>query len=154
MKIVTRHVYPPIPIRCYDWMAIREDYDEGHPQGWGATEAEAISDLTEQIQNDKPDTPMTKEHAIITAKQFRKDADELLQRMKAHKVQIVQHHSDLGMEDAWETIAQHTLSIRDLESCIMRQGMALKYVGNPNPYPDSKDPSNTVVNPTADGLKM
>lgn len=97
---------------------------------------------------------MTKELAITTSKQFRKDADELLQRMKAHKVQIVQNHPDLGMEDAWEMIAQHTLSIRDLESCIMRQGMALKYIGAPNPYPNSKDPSNTLVEPTADGLKM
>jgi hypothetical protein len=36
----------------------------------------------------------------------------------------------------------------------MRQGMALKYIGTPNPYPNSKDPSNTLVEPTADGLKM
>lgn len=97
---------------------------------------------------------MTKEQAIIAAKQFRKDADELLQRMKLHRSLITMHHPDLGCEDAWEMIAQHTLSIRDLESCIMRQGMALKYIGNPNPYPNSKDPSNTLVEPTADGLKM
>ena len=97
---------------------------------------------------------MTKEQAITTAKQFRKDADELLQRMKKHRSVITMHHPDLGCEDAWEMIAQHTLSIRDLESCIMRQGMALKYIGTPNPYPNSKDPSNTVVEPTADGLKL
>lgn len=50
MKIVTKHICPPIPIRSFDWMAIREDYDEGHPQGWGATEAEAITDLKEQTE--------------------------------------------------------------------------------------------------------
>lgn len=59
-----------------------------------------------------------------------------------------------GLEEIGEVIAQHTLSIRDLESCIMRQGMALKYIGTPNPYPESKNPSSTVVEPTADGLKM
>ena len=89
---------------------------------------------------------MTKEQAIIKSKEFRKEADELLQRMKVHRSLITQHHPDLGCEDAWEAIAQHTLSIRDLESCIMRQGMVLKNIGNPNPYPDSKDPSNTIVN--------
>lgn len=102
---------------------------------------------------------MTKEHAIITAKSFRQDADELLQRMKWHKIALTSRaHGDPNLNDACddssEVIAQHTLSIRDLESCIMRQGMALKYIGNPNPYPNSKDPSNTIVDPTADNLKL
>lgn len=99
---------------------------------------------------------MTKEQAIIAAKQFRKDADELLQRMKEYGYEL--KHGAFGrfdlIDDTEEVIAQHVLSIRDLESCIMRQGMALKYIGNPNPYPNSKDPSNTIVEPTSDGLKM
>lgn len=98
---------------------------------------------------------MTKEQAITKAKEFRKDADELLQRMKEHKHELVYcPKGSVLADDMGEVIAQHTLSIRDLESCIMRQGMALKYIGTPNPYPNSKDPSNTVVEPTADGLKL
>lgn len=100
---------------------------------------------------------MTKDQAIISAKQFRKDADELLQRMKEHRIEIMRHaraQPETSFEDSSEVIAQHTLSIRDLESCIMRQGMTLKYIGNPNPYPNSKDPSNTIVEHTSDGLKM
>ena len=100
---------------------------------------------------------MTKEHAITTAKQFRKDADELLQRMKDHNNQLkdlMGAPPPVILEEGGEVIAQHTLSIRDLESCIMRQGMTLKYIGNPDPYPNSKDPGNTIVEPTADGLKM
>ena len=100
---------------------------------------------------------MTKDQAIIAAKTFRKEADDLLQRMKEHtkemRSQSQSGEAPIG-DDFPEAIAQHTISTRDLESCIMRQGMALKYVGTPNPYPDSKDPTNTVVNPTADGLKM
>jgi hypothetical protein len=98
---------------------------------------------------------MTQEEAIIKAKEFRKRADDLLQEMKEHKcyLQCAMSHP-IGCVDSGEVIAQHTLSIRDLESCIMRQGMTLKYIGAPNPYPNSKDPSNTVVEPTADGLKM
>jgi hypothetical protein len=97
---------------------------------------------------------MTREQAIIAAKQFRKDADELLQRMKEHKTFLTLSPDFEVAEEKNEAIAQHMLSIRDLESCIMRQGMALKYIGNPNPYPNSKDPSNTIVEPTSDGLKM
>ena len=100
---------------------------------------------------------MTKEQAIIAAKQFRKDADELLQRMKEHRIEIMRHaraQPETSFEDSSEVIAQHTLSIRDLERCLMRQVMALKYIRNPNPYPNSKDPSNTIVEPTSDGLKM
>jgi len=99
---------------------------------------------------------MTREEAIIAAKTFRKEADELLQRMKEHKVFLALSPDFEVAEEKGEAIAQHTLSIRDLESCIMRQGLTLKYIyiGDPNPYPNSKDPSNTVVEPTADGLKM
>lgn len=41
--IVTYYVYPPIPIRCFDYCA----FHDGNPelQGFGATEAEAIADL-------------------------------------------------------------------------------------------------------------
>ncbi len=47
-KIITRHEYPPIPIRNYDWSAIREDYDEGDLIGYGATKKMAIEDLKRQ----------------------------------------------------------------------------------------------------------
>jgi hypothetical protein len=43
--IITRFVYPPIPIRSFDWSAVEEDYDEGRPTGWGATEAEACRQI-------------------------------------------------------------------------------------------------------------
>jgi hypothetical protein len=97
---------------------------------------------------------LTKESAIVAAKQFRKDLDDLLQQMKAHRATMLRSVEVSYAEDQGEAIAQHTLSIRDLESAIMRQGMALKYIGNPDPYPNSKDTSNTVVDPTADGLKL
>lgn len=97
---------------------------------------------------------MHKELAIIAAKRFRKDADELLQRMKGYRKELIESLPVSECEDKGEVIAQHILSIRDLESCIMRQGMALKYIGDLNPYPKSKDPTNTEVEPTADGLKM
>jgi hypothetical protein len=67
---------------------------------------------------------------------------------------LTSHQLNKEFVDGGEAIAQHVLSTRDLESCIMRQGMALKYIGTPDPYPLSKDPSSPVVEPTADGLTM
>lgn len=51
-KIVTSFVYPPIPIRTYDWSACRDGYEPPDPIGRGSTEAEAIADLL-AIEDDK-----------------------------------------------------------------------------------------------------
>jgi len=46
MKIVTEHMYPPIPMRNFDWCAYIEDSDEEtRICGWGETEEAAIKDL-------------------------------------------------------------------------------------------------------------
>jgi len=50
--IRTENVYPPIPIRKFDWSAIDDRRYGGEPSdpvGWGATEQEAIDDLLDQI---------------------------------------------------------------------------------------------------------
>jgi len=98
---------------------------------------------------------MTKEQAITIAKIFRQSADNLLQQMKAHQKDLIEMLSgeDEGSE-VYQVPRHHQLSIHHLEDCIMRQGMVLKSIGTPTPYPNSYDPSNTIVEPTADGLKM
>ena len=56
-KIRTSFVYPPIPDRRFDWQAV---YDDDEPNdngqmdvGHGRTEAEAISDLTENYPREE-----------------------------------------------------------------------------------------------------
>lgn len=56
-KIITAYVFPPIPYRGNDWCAYSDDYDgapDAGPQmvGWGATEAEAVADLKQQIEEE------------------------------------------------------------------------------------------------------
>jgi hypothetical protein len=53
MKISTSYDPAPIPMRCFDWMAVDDDtYDgPGSPIGLGATEAEAIADLLDQLED-------------------------------------------------------------------------------------------------------
>lgn len=53
-KIHVEHVYPPIPVRQFDWSAVTENYDgapDAGPQfhGTGATRGEAIQNLIEQL---------------------------------------------------------------------------------------------------------
>jgi hypothetical protein len=47
-KIITSFIYPPIPIRQFDWCAHYDNYEPGCPMGHGATEQEAIEDLKSQ----------------------------------------------------------------------------------------------------------
>ena len=51
-KIVTKHVFPPIPIRSFDWCAYYEGEEESGDYGWGATEAAAIADFEVWFQEE------------------------------------------------------------------------------------------------------
>jgi hypothetical protein len=110
---------------------------------------------------------MKKLDAIKGAKSFRQRLDEVLQDMKTFRVELLgpcpqypggglrqlppgtpttalgDAETDLPQEqpdNKHEAIAQHTISIRDLESAIMRQGMLLKAIGNPAGVPVSSSP--------------
>lgn len=50
-KIITEFECPPIPSRAFDWCAVTDDYEPGAPIGYGATEAEAIADLKQQLED-------------------------------------------------------------------------------------------------------
>jgi hypothetical protein len=77
--------------------------------------------------------------AIIEDKQFRKDIDEILQRVK---------------KSVYFT-RERALGITKLQEAIMWFGMDLKELNDGRTiYPDSYDPTNTKVDPPADGLKM
>ena len=49
-RIRTEYWPKPIPTSNFDWSAVTDDYDIGHPIGYGRTEAEAINDLKLQIE--------------------------------------------------------------------------------------------------------
>ena len=51
VKIVTNFIYPPIPQRQFDWSAVTDDYEGGQPIGYGETEAAAVADLMEQLED-------------------------------------------------------------------------------------------------------
>ncbi len=54
MTIKTHYVFPPIPIRSFDWSAMDADSDKVYAIGWGATEEEAVADLAAQLEDEIP----------------------------------------------------------------------------------------------------
>lgn len=97
------------------------------------------------------------ESAIIADKELRRDIDAIIQRLKLE--------SDMKRErttsdDNPRSSRERSLAITKLQEAVMWLGMDLKAINdeNPgtqdNPYPNSKDPSNTKIDPTADGLKL
>lgn len=78
-----------------------------------------------------------KEKQIRANKQLRKDLDEVLQNQKR-----------------CPNSRERSLSITKLQESIMWLGMDLKRLNEDNPYPNSYDPTNSKIEPTADGLKL
>jgi hypothetical protein len=73
---------------------------------------------------------------IRADKQLRKNLDVELQRLKS-----------------LSGSRQRALAITKLEECIMWLGKDLQRLNEPDPYPESRNPENTKIEPTADGLK-
>lgn len=74
---------------------------------------------------------------VLNTKQIRKNIDEVIQQVKC-------------LDSSRET----SLAITKLQEAVMWLGMNLKRLGEANPYPESYNPKNTEIAPTADGLKL
>jgi len=77
------------------------------------------------------------DYEVVSDKQARVAIDEQIQKVKA-----------------LPPSRERSLSITKLQEAVMWLGMDLKRLNEQNPYPNSKDPSNTKIEPTADGLKL
>jgi len=62
-RIITRHIYPPISDRRWDWCAYHDGDEElPHLYGWGSTKEEAVADLA-QIDEEIVDEILTRRDA-------------------------------------------------------------------------------------------
>lgn len=103
--------------------------------------------MTTADQSDKsiifPEAETDIKGEIVADKELRRDIDTQIQKVK-----------DLPKS------RERALCITKLQEAVMWLGMDLKRINeeNPgaqeNPYPNSKDPSNTKIEPTADNLKL
>lgn len=97
---------------------------------------------------------MNNDTHIILDKELRRDIDAIIQRLKTATTKTP--GEDTGIIRGSR---ERSLSITKLQEAVMWLGMDLKAIndesgGAENPYPNSKDPSNTKIDPTADGLKL
>jgi len=76
-------------------------------------------------------------HEIIANKQLRVNLDGQLQNLKQ-----------------CPGSRERSLAITKLQEAIMWLGMDMKRLNSPNPYPNSYNPDNDIVEPTADGLTL
>ena len=91
-------------------------------------------------------------NSISKTKQFRKDLDEVLQRLK---LDCNEGHPDQGLPDGETRVSrERSISITKLQEAIMWLGMDLKALNTPNPYPESYNPDSQTIEPTADGMKL
>ena len=80
---------------------------------------------------------MTRSEEIIANKQLRKDLDEKIQEVKNLPAS-----------------RERSLAITKLQEAVMWLGMDLKRLNETGPYPNSKDTSTDIIDPTADNLKL
>lgn len=64
LTIRTDHIRPPIPTRNHDWSAVTDNYEPGHPIGYGPTEADAVMDLYEQLADREADDQDRYDHEM------------------------------------------------------------------------------------------
>lgn len=81
--------------------------------------------------------PETNDEQVINDKTWRRDLDIIIQRIKEGNPS-----------------RERSITITKIQEAVMWLGMDLKRLNEPNPYPNSKDPSNLKIEPTADGLKL
>lgn len=79
-----------------------------------------------------------RESRIKDDKRWRKELDAVLQEIKG----------------STRNSRERSLTITKIQEAVMWLGMDLKDLGAANPYPNSYNPDNTIVEPTADGLKL
>lgn len=86
---------------------------------------------------------MNTDEEIIANKELQRDTDAIIQRVKA-----------------LPPSRERSLTITKLQEGVMWLGIDLKRINEitsgsiENPYPNSKDPSNTKIEPMVDGLKL
>lgn len=112
------------------------------------------------------------EHVILD-KELRRDIDAIIQRLrsastpKRKPVDPTITKADLprlAEEDAADrqkvrASRERSLALTKLQEAVMWLGMDLKAIGEETPgyvgpYPNAKDPSNTIIDRTADNLKL
>lgn len=110
---------------------------------------------------------MNQSSHIILDKELRRDIDVIIQRLKRDKgdaqsespPEYMTSDQFAEMQQPVRHSRERSLAVTKLQEAVVWLGLDLKAIndesgGTENPYPNSKDPSNTTIEPAADGLKL
>lgn len=95
--------------------------------------------------------------AVRDTKQFRKDLDDVLQRLKSATSNPPVNEK---FPPGWRGSRERSIAITKIQEAIMWLGMDLKSINEAspgsavNPYPQSYNPDSPRIEPTADNLKL
>lgn len=96
------------------------------------------------MDQSQPGREMTAEekrdHNIVKSKEMRVQIDGCIQALRRNQI--------------LRQSRERSLALTKLQEAVMWLGMDLKDLAAPNPYPNSYNPANTIVDPTADNLKL
>lgn len=134
--------YEKLVVMCEKWDAGKLEFTPTCPREMYDEQLSSMQKylqvLEERAKMEEVDLTDVQYSYVQKVKELRQVGDILCQEIK-------------GLQSAKET----DLAIVKVQEGIMWLGMELKRVGQPNPYPNSKDPgTGDVVDKTADGLKM
>lgn len=87
-------------------------------------------------------------------KVFMEKEEILKYEIKADKLLRVGLDGQLQNLKSLYSSRERTLAITKTQEAIMWLGKDLQRLGGPSPYPNSYDPGNSVIDPTADNLKL
>lgn len=100
---------------------------------------------------------------VADTKQYRKDLDGILQRIKRDSTLDPDNTDSTGQPAkflGYRSSRERSIAMTKIQEAIMWLGMDLKAMkeegvsGCENPYPQSYNPESPVIEPTADGLKL
>ena len=100
---------------------------------------------------------------VYDTKEYRKDLDSILQRIKRGSTLDKDNIDSTGKparQLGFRSSRERSIAITKVQEAIMWLGVDLKVMneegieGCENPYPQSFNPESPVIEPTADGLKL
>ena len=94
------------------------------------------------------------EKDVFDFTQDMEESDRISQEIIANKQLRVNLDGQLQNVKSCPGSRERSLAVTKLQEAIMWLGMDMKRLNTPNPYPNSYNPKNDTVEPTADGLKL
>lgn len=148
-----------LPIKYWDYFNFAKEYDsapwDGHTSEeaakrlWALASDIIVGDEISSRISELRSRPTEVNSAALALKSTA--LDSLVKEDKAARValdEVLQFLKKSGQS------RERSLAITNIQQGIMWLGMDLKALGQGNPYPNSYNPENNIVEPTVDGLKM